>query len=376
MPAKEAQLARGAISPLKPGEEEDAGGSLEIIEDIANPASKSHTDNNLVSPRLASSTPNMFNRGDAASTVSGPSVSNVPSGSGPPSVASGRSATQLVKDRSYRSLNLASHNMRFRKPHEEMPECIIRLINKICQDRTSPEPSLDSIKQDAALTRLEWEGASESEVEGYFVSKMFPALDGNESLRYTKRHPLASHTIPKVAISDYKLATPVPDILYGYNRDVAFSQHTSHLLATGTESIANSQDLLYPFFDIEFRGEDGSLWEGTNQCITGSASCIKMVEALNDRLEESKHYGVQPINSAAFSVTMNGTEARLFIAWKENNEYSMAKVESFLLQSPDHYLNFRKLIRNILDWGKSSRLSEITGVLDAVFGGDGGNREV
>ncbi|EER37279.1 conserved hypothetical protein [Histoplasma capsulatum H143] len=327
MPAKEAQLARGAISPPKPGEEEDAGGSLEIIEDIANPASKSHTEsvytfvsewlesvdsnalsvsNNLVSPRLTSSTPNMFNRGDAASTVSGPSVSNVPSGSGPPSVASGRSATRLVKDRSYRSLNLASHNMRFRKPHEEMPECIIRLINKICQDRTSPEPSLDSIKQDAALTRLEWEGASESEVEGYFVSKMFPALDGNESLRYTKRHPLASHTIPK---------------------------HTSHLLATGTESIANSQDLLYPFFDIEFRGEDGSLWEGTNQCITGSASCIKMVEALNDRLEESKHFGVQPINSAAFSVTMNGTEARLFIAWKENNEYSMAKVESFLLQS-------------------------------------------
>ncbi|EDN03526.1 predicted protein [Histoplasma mississippiense (nom. inval.)] len=74
---------------------------------------------------------------------------------------------------------------------------------------------------------------------------------------------------------------------------------------------------------------------------------------------------------------MNGvTEARLFVAWKENNEYSMAKVESFLLQSPDHYLKFRKPIRNILDWGRSSRLGEIRGVLDVVFGGDGGNREV
>ncbi|KAG5292673.1 hypothetical protein I7I48_04833 [Histoplasma ohiense] len=95
-----------------------------------------------------------------------------------------------------------------------------------------------------------------------------------------------------------------------------------------------------------------------------------------DRLEESKYHRVQPISSAAFSVTMNGTEARLFVSWKEDNEYSMAKVESFLPQSPDHYLKFRKIIRNILDWGKSSRLSEIRGVLDALFGRDGGNREV
>ncbi|KAG5293640.1 hypothetical protein I7I50_04117 [Histoplasma capsulatum G186AR] len=271
LPTKESQLARGAISPPKPGEEEDAGGSLEIIEDIVNRASKSPTESayTFVSEWLESVDSNAL------------SLSNVPSGSCPQSFASGRSATQLVKDRSYRSLNLASHNMRLRKPHEEMPEYIIRLINEICQDRTSPEPSLDSIKQDAVLALLEWEGSGQAEVEGYFVSKNFPALDPSESLRYTRRHPMASHTIPKVATSEYNLAVPVPGILYGYNRDVAFFQHTAYLLATGTESVANSQDLLYPFFDVEFKGEDGSLWEGTNQCITGSASCINMVEALN-----------------------------------------------------------------------------------------------
>lgn len=323
----------------------------------------------------------MSNRGDAnafampaapASAMSGASVGNAASESGARSVASSRSAKRLVQDRSYRSLNLVSHNMRLRQPHQEIPEYIARLINEIRQDRISPEPSLDSIGQDSALAKLEWAGPGESEVEKYFGTKTLPDPDPSESLQRTDRHPMAQHTIPKVATSNYKLATPVPDILYGYNRDMAFSQHTVHLIATGIESIANSQDLIYPFFDIEFKGEDGSLWEGTNQCITGSASCVNMVEALNDSLEESKNNEVQSINSAAFSVTMSGTEARLFVTWKENNKYSMAKVESFLLQSPNHYLKFRKLTRNILDWGRNRRLSEIKSALDAVFRGDGG----
>ncbi|KKZ60320.1 hypothetical protein EMCG_04943 [[Emmonsia] crescens] len=399
--AKKTQLAREDICPT--GEGEAAGESKpKAIKDPVSPAYDSHTEsvyavvsewlesidsstpsesNDLISTQLTSSALNMSNREDAnafamspapASAVSGASVGNAASESSSRSVASSKSAKRLVQDRSYRSLNLVSHNIRLRQPHEEIPEYIARLINEIRQDRVSPEPSLDSIRQDSALTKLEWAASSESEVEKYFSTKVFPDPDPNESLQRTDRHPMAPHTIPKVATSDYKLATPVPDILYGYNRDMAFPQHTVHLLATETESIANSQDLIYPFFDIEFKGEDGSLWEGTNQCLAGSASCVNMVEALNDRLDERKNNKVQSINSAAFSVTMSGTEARLFVTWKENNKYSMSKVESFLLQSPDHYLKFRKLLRNILDWGRNRRLSEIKGVLDVVFEGDGG----
>lgn len=57
---------------------------------------------------------------------------------------------------------------------------------------------------------------------------------------------------------------------------------------------------------------------------------------------------------------MSGTEARLYISWKHSDlDYCMKKVKSFLLQEPEHYLEFRKYVRNIMDWGKGRRLSRI-----------------
>jgi hypothetical protein len=136
----------------------------------------------------------------------------------------------------------------------------------------------------------------------------------------------------------------------------------------GTEMVANSLGLLYPFFVIEFKGDGssgrGSLWEATNQCLGGSASCTSIAERLNRRLEESK---VQLINSATFSVAMNGTEARLYISWKHDKlNYHIQGIECFLLQRPDHYLEFYKHVQNIIDWGKDTRLKQIQQSLDRL----------
>jgi hypothetical protein len=47
---------------------------------------------------------------------------------------------------------------------------------------------------------------------------------------------------------------------------------------------------------------------------------------------------------------MSGTEARLFISWKHNDhDYFMQKVVSFSLKEPNHFLEFRKFVRNILN---------------------------
>jgi hypothetical protein len=45
----------------------------------------------------------------------------------------------------------------------------------------------------------------------------------------------------------------------------------------------------------------------------------------------------------------------------------MAIVKSFLLQDPEHYLKFRKYVRNIIDWGKDKRLKEIRKSLDSLL---------
>jgi hypothetical protein len=92
--------------------------------------------------------------------------------------------------------------------------------------------------------------------------------------------------------------------------------------------------LIYPFFVIEFKG-DGPLWVATNQCLGGSASCVNVAERLNCQLRHCKSDKIRPIDSAAFSIAMNGTEARLYISWKHNElDYYIQKIDSFLLQKP------------------------------------------
>ena len=86
--------------------------------------------------------------------------------------------------------------------------------------------------------------------------------------------------------SSFKVSKPVPDLLYGYKYDRAFAQQQTQLLAMGDEMGANSLGLIFPFFLVEFKGDcaanTGSLWVATNQCLGGSASCVKIAERLND----------------------------------------------------------------------------------------------
>ncbi|KAK0703059.1 hypothetical protein B0T26DRAFT_729711 [Lasiosphaeria miniovina] len=105
-----------------------------------------------------------------------------------------------------------------------------------------------------------------------------------------------------------------------------------------------------------------------NQCLGSSTSCANIAERLNRQLRDCKSDEIRPINSATFSVAMNGTKARLYISWKHNDiDYYMRRVKSFLPQDPGHYIEFGKYVRNIIDWGKDKRLNEIRASLDKLL---------
>ncbi|CAH0046266.1 unnamed protein product [Clonostachys solani] len=289
--------------------------------------------------------------------------SNITGSSGP----SGRS---LVESPLYRDLNLAANHIYIRPLHEQFPEHIADIVQRIKHDRDSPSPSPEDVRQDAELNEL-WMGTGKPEVEDYFRDKIFPKPGPADSLKRNDRQPMAKHTVPSTR-SDLKVSTPVPDMLYGYNRQKAFSQQQAQLISMGTEMVANNQGLMYPFFVIEFAGEGpsgaGNLWVATNQCLGGAASCVNMAENLNHRLMQCEHDLIRPIDSAAFSIAMSGTEARLYISWKKNElDYYMANVDNFLLQDPGHYVKFRKYVRNILDWGRDGRLEGIRKSLDDLL---------
>jgi hypothetical protein len=338
-----------------------------------------HSDGDLISKQLMRSSPEMGHIHDAGgpltivSTVSrsyraSHSGSVAPSNLTDAAPGSRRSGRNLVEDPFYRSRNLAANNIYMRSSREQFPEHITGLIDRIRKDRDSPGPSPDQVWQDRALEELSM-GAGEPKIEDYFRAKIFPKPEPGGSLDRTDRQPMAKDTFLSAG-SRLKISNPVPDMLYGYNND-AFPQQQTQLISMGTEMLANSEGLIYPFFAIVFKGDGpagtGSLWVATNQCLGGSVSCVNIAERLNRQLRHCTKGAVQPINTAAFSIAMNGTEARLYISWKHNElGYYMSNVESFLLQRPDHYLEFRKYVRNIIDWGKDKRLNEIRNSLDTL----------
>ncbi|KAK4168543.1 hypothetical protein QBC43DRAFT_101999 [Cladorrhinum sp. PSN259] len=287
-------------------------------------------------------------------------LSDVTSSSRP----SGRS---LVEDPRYRDMNLAANNIYFRHPCDTVPDHITTLVNYVRRDRDSPGPSLNDVRQDRDLYDLSVIGMEKAEVEAYFHTHIFPAPKSSHSLKRSVRQPMARYTVPSTD-SVLKVSNPVPDLLYGYNRHVAFPNQQSQLISIGTGIVANSPGLLYPFFVIEFKGEGGNMWVATNQCLGGSASCVKVAESLNHQLEECKSSKIRHVDTAAFSIAINSSEARLYISWKQDElDYYMADVKSFCLREPGHYIEFRKYVRNIIDWGQDKRLNQIRDSLDSLL---------
>ncbi|KAI0006533.1 hypothetical protein F4779DRAFT_629738 [Xylariaceae sp. FL0662B] len=272
----------------------------------------------------------------------------------------------------YRAANLAANNIYMRRRREELPEGVAELVNYVRRGRDSPGPSPDQVWQDPWLEALELMPATKFQVEDYFRANIFPSPGMMESLQHSDGQPMAKHTVPN-ASSELEVSNPVPDLLYGYNVDNAFSrQQQSQLFSMGPEMLANSRNLVFPFFVVEFKsdglyGRDGSLWVVINQCLGDAASCVNVTERLNIWLAQCESDEVRPINSAAFSIAMSGAVARLYVSWKHDEQYYMRKVKSFLLQCPDGYLEFRKYVRNIIDWGKDRRLSEIRSSLDTLL---------
>lgn len=299
----------------------------------------------------------------AASPTPGSSYGSV----APSDADSSRSSRALVEDPFYRSLNLAANHVYMRPRYEPFPAHIANVVDCARKKRDSPGPSPDDVYRDKALDVFETGGVDEPQVENYFKARVFPETDLGDDLSRSDRHPMSRHAVPNYG-SSLRIGNPIPDMLYGYSRHHAFPSQQTQLISMGTEPIANNQDLLYPFFVIEFMGNSRDLWVTTNQSLGGSVSCINIAERLNDQLKKCKSSKAKRVDSTAFSIAMNGTEARLYVSWKHGDlNYYMQKVDSFLLQKPQEYIEFRKHVKNVIDWGKDKRLKEIRESLDTLL---------
>lgn len=186
---------------------------------------------------------------------------------------------------------------------------------------------------------------------------------------------IAQHLVPSNPATSFRVTKPKPDRLYGYSGKTGGAFTPPQLLAqtmihprNPEYPIATSQDLRFPFFAIEFKaagGTRGDLWVATNQCAGASAACLKAVDQLNTLLQYKK---VQRVDNLSYCIAVDNNIAQLYISWKEEDlDYYLQQVDVFMLSRPEEFKNFRKQVRNILDWGKDTRLKQIRDALDIIL---------
>lgn len=289
------------------------------------------------------------------------------------------SSTASVRHPSYRQNNLFANGIEILHAHTRLPDYISSHVEGTRAERDSPGPSAEQI--DGYLHGLETlaKGCTEAQVESFFEDTVFPkpfdhAYGLPAGLAGAKSSLMSSHLIPNNPESPFRVSQPKPDLLYGYSGDGAFSRPQllaqSGLHPQNTRfAEATTQGLRFPFFAIEFKaagGTGGDLWVATNQCAGATPACLNAVDRLNTLLQKSG--SKQSVDNLSYSVAMDNNIAQLYISWKEEDlNYYLQRVDAFLLSSPEHFRNFRKQVRNILDWGKDKRLTQIKDALDVIL---------
>ncbi|KAK3322691.1 hypothetical protein B0H66DRAFT_581734 [Apodospora peruviana] len=286
-----------------------------------------------------------------------------------------------LKDPFYCDTHLARNNIYWSRRNKERPEQVVALQNYIFHQRASPGPWTERVWEDWELRDLgqEW---SKSKVKSVLENRFFPdpTLETPpRGLKRTDKTRMSEHAVPHSG-SRFKVKTPRPNMLYGYEPEV-FTRTQVEVGGGGVEILAaNADRMLFPFLVVELRGDGESMMAARNACLGTTASCVNFVERLNARLEvvESTTAGgttlpsqsdIQQVNSAVFSIIANSTIALVNITWKENqteDNYFMTLVKGFVHGDPDGYIEFRKCILNILDWGMTERLNEIREALDVL----------
>lgn len=94
-------------------------------------------------------------------------------------------------------------------------------------------------------------------------------------MRTSSRLPIAKQAVPTIPRKQ-PITTPQPNLLSGY-QVTAFSEELRY---RALQELANHKGLLYPFLNINFVRERGTIWSAINQCISALATLTNLVKKL------------------------------------------------------------------------------------------------
>ncbi|KAF5003272.1 hypothetical protein FDECE_10172 [Fusarium decemcellulare] len=254
---------------------------------------------------------------------------------------------------------LLSNGMIYLEPYrafKEVPPRVKKLVKKMVflGDYSSLDEEGEDIKSTSSLRQIE-ESSTPAMIMEYWRALPSERPAGPD-LYCSENDALYRKWMPRVPGME-TFGDPEPAMLYGYHLK-QFGPSKVRRLKSLSQAKVNNGGLLYPFLAVVIQDHDDSIMKrshgaATDTCLASSSVCINVMQKLRQDLKASGARCSSTTNDVAFSVAMNGTLARLYVTFvMDNGTYAMYNARSFLLQNPDHHLEFRTSMLHILEWGQ------------------------
>lgn len=279
------------------------------------------------------------------------------------------SRIHLVGQPNYRYDNLNRNDI-YKVRNSNVPDHLNRLVQGMGNKRNSPEPTPEQVEASDEFNNMD-DGCDELDLLGYFDTSVRDRLH-HPNLQVSKNVLVNSDWVPNTC-PEFRLSQPKPDALYGYKLETFEKPHMLSLRDMHRSLSSNNHALILPFLVIEHKAtgpaNNGSLWEAENQCFGASAACVNIAGKLNEALKEASKYPgpVQRLDNAVFSIAMSNWAAKLYISWQSDMDFFSSRVGAFCLVDPESFIQFRRRVRNIIDWGMNQRLDHTRGCLDVLI---------
>lgn len=293
----------------------------------------------------------------------------------------------------YREVNLRAHKIFLQGVREPLPEHVANLVYQVQHSSSSNnnnnnngsigpssrDPTTSEIEADTLLQNLNLGQTTKPMIARIFTQRILPRRHpfdvysrtfGAPFARWAPYDPGSSPDSEDLRVLAIPLGSSAPDILYGYDLQNSFS----HAQRCFLQAMDLESELQVPFLAVECVGDQygpeggGSMFTATNRCLRNAAACVDIAGNLTNEVRQYDQGAYwSGIESQVFSVATNGTEARLYVSWRPEGDsltVNTAVVKCFLLQDAHHYLELRKVIRGIIDWGKGRRLEQLRYALD------------
>lgn len=296
-----------------------------------------------------------------------------------------RPSSSLVDDKHYRKNLYCSNGIRLRIKGCPLPDFVKEVVDLLELDKPSPTPTEEDLRQQCVITdhELSYFRPLETIIRPSFDDIIFPRAYNDHTLMRVDGLVMKRAVVPSrfrgkelQRLSEEeqqaaKFSIPVPDILYGYPLR-AFPKPMQRLLPhiLGRLEGANTAHTILPFLVVEFKGDGGSMWACTNQCLGGASACVHMGHCLTTAL---LNWDLPVYNNVVFSIALNGAVGSVYVAWKPIMEmgrqagpvarFHVQNVANFAFGELDNFLVFQRCVRNIIDWGRGKRLEDVTNLI-------------